>query len=178
MKKITVCRQTTFQRTKYNQFLPMTSSVRRIRSLIKSCFKGPAWHGPAVLEVIEHLPIDLINQRINDGNSIIELVHHMASWKRFVLKKLEGDPDFDVVGDFNFTRMEQATEADWQAAIDRIKSVHQELMDKLKYTEDAILVEGVPGRSYDFFFLLTGIVNHDLYHLGQIILLKKGGEEQ
>ena len=151
----------------------MYSEVRRIRSLIKSCYNGPAWHGPAVLETLETIDINIIGKRINGSHNIVELVNHMASWKMFIIKKLDGDVDFDVVGEFNFTKIEEPTEADWTAALARLQSVHDELLDKLKLTEDSILLEGVPGRSYNFFFLLTGIVNHSLYHLGQIKLLMK-----
>lgn len=151
----------------------MYSEVRRIRSLIKSCYNGPAWHGPAVLETLETIDIRLIGKRINDSHNIIELVNHMASWKLFIVKKLEGDADFDVVGPINFTKIEEPTEADWIAALARLQAIHEDLMEKLKNLDDHILLEGVPGRSYNFFFLLTGIVNHSLYHLGQIKLLMK-----
>ena len=151
----------------------MYSEVRRIRSLIKSCYNGPAWHGPAVLETLETIDVSIIGKRINDSHNIIELVNHIASWKLFIIKKLEGDIDFDVVGSINFTKIEAPTEADWTAALARLQAIHDELMEKLKHLEDHILLEGVPGRSYNFFFLLTGIVNHSLYHLGQIRLLMK-----
>ena len=151
----------------------MYSEVRRIRSLIKSCYNGPAWHGPAVLETIKIIDPTIIGKRINDSHNIIELVNHIASWKLFIIKKLEGDPDFDVVGSINFTRIDNPTLEDWKAAKKRLQKIHDQLIDKLKYTEDSVLLEGVPGRSYNFFFLLTGIVNHSLYHLGQIKLLMK-----
>lgn len=153
----------------------MYSEVRRIRSLIKSCFNGPSWHGPAVLETLHEIELGDLGHRIKDSNNIIELVNHMASWKMFIIKKLEGDAEFDVVGDLNFTKIDNPTAEDWQAAQKRLKRIHEELMDMLKMTEDSMLLEGVPGRSYNFFFLLTGIVNHDLYHLGQIKLLQKLG---
>jgi len=151
----------------------MYSEVRRIRSLIKSCYDGPAWHGPAVLQTIKTINFEIIGKRVNDSHNIIELVNHMASWKLFIIKKLDGDADFDVVGPINFTKIDNPTAADWTAALERLQTIHDELMDKLKLTEDSILLEGVPGRSYNFFFLLTGIVNHSLYHLGQIKLLMK-----
>ena len=94
----------------------MHSEVRRIRSLIKSCYDGPAWHGPAVLEVLKTLDFKVIHKRINDSHNIIELVNHIASWKLFINKKLDGDPDFDVVGSINFTKINEPTQADWQAA--------------------------------------------------------------
>lgn len=151
----------------------MFSEVRRIRSLIKSCYDGPAWHGPAVLETLKKIDYQVVGRRMNGSHNIIELVNHMASWKLFIIKKLEGDPDFDVVGSINFTTIDHPTEEDWKAAKKRLQTIHNDLMEKLKFTEDSVLVEGVPGRSYNFFFLLTGIVNHSLYHLGQIILLLK-----
>jgi len=153
----------------------MYSEVRRIRSLIKSCYNGPAWHGPALLEMIKIIDPAIIGNRINGSHSIIELVNHIASWKVFIIKKLEGDPDFDVVGAFNFTKIENPTLEDWDAAKKRLQDIHDQLMDKLKYTEDSVLLEGVPGRSYNFFFLLMGIVNHNVYHTGQIKLLMKLG---
>ena len=151
----------------------MYSEVRRIRSLIKSCYDGPAWHGPSVLETIKLIDPSTIGRRINGSHNIVELVNHITSWKLFIIKKLEGDPDFDVVGPINFTRIDEPTIEDWEAAKKRLQDIHDTLMEKLKYTEDSILVEGVPGRSYNYFFLLTGIVNHSLYHLGQIKLLMK-----
>lgn len=152
----------------------MYSATRRIRALIKSCYDGPAWHGPAVLETLKLVEFNMIAKRINGSHNIIELVHHMASWKQFIIEKLEGDPDFDVVGDFNFTKIDAPTPADWENAKKRLQSIQETLLEKLKHVEDAVLLEGVPGRSYNFFFLLTGIVNHDLYHLGQIKLLMRG----
>ena len=151
----------------------MYSEVRRIRSLIKSCYNGPAWHGPAVMETLKKMDLKVIGKRINGSHNIIELVNHMASWKLFIIKKLEGDAEFDVVGPINFTTIDQPTETDWKAALKRMQDIHDTLMEKLKHTEDSVLVEGVPGRSYNFFFLLTGLVNHSLYHLGQIQLLMK-----
>ena len=151
----------------------MYAEARRIRSLIKSCYEGPAWHGPAVLEALEGLTAADVHHRMNGSHNIIELVYHMASWKLFVLKKLEGDMDFDVVGDINFVRFDQPTRPDWERECARLQEMQDVLMERLKRVEDSTLVEGVPGRSYNFFFLLTSIVNHDLYHLGQIIQLKK-----
>jgi len=151
----------------------MYSEVKRIRSLIKSCYAGPAWHGPAVMEVLYELDPAIVGKRINGSHNIIELVHHMASWKQFIIKKLEGDADFDVVGEINWLPIDEPDIEEWNAALKRLNIIHTELMECLRHKEDSILLEGVPGRSYNYFFLLTGIVNHNLYHLGQIQLLRK-----
>lgn len=151
----------------------MYAEVRRIRSLIKSCFNGPAWHGPAILETLEKIEFKQIGKRIDGSHNIIELIHHIASWELFVIKKLEGDAEFDVVGDINWQKINQPTLQDWENAKNRLIDTHDLLMNRLKTLEDAVLLEGVPGRSYNFFYLLTGIVNHSMYHLGQILMLMK-----
>ena len=93
----------------------MYDEVKRISTLIKSCYDGPAWHGPAIMETLPKVPFEKVGRRINGSNNIIELVNHIASWKLFIIKKLEGDADFDVVGLINFTKIDQPTKAEWEA---------------------------------------------------------------
>lgn len=65
------------------------------------------------------------------------------------------------------------TEADWQAALGRLDRTHRSLLDALQDLPEERLRETVPGRTYDFYVLLHGIAQHDIYHAGQMALLKK-----
>lgn len=49
----------------------------------------------------------------------------------------------------------------------------QELETVIKTFDEARLRNTVPGRDYNFYFLFHGVVQHSLYHAGQIALLKK-----
>lgn len=49
----------------------------------------------------------------------------------------------------------------------------EKLAEAIEKFEDAKLQDIVPGRSYDFYYLFHGIVQHSLYHAGQIAILKK-----
>jgi hypothetical protein len=61
----------------------------------------------------------------------------------------------------------------WQNAIQQLFKTKDEIAFAIEKFGDARLTETVPGRKYDFYFLFHGIVQHSLYHAGQIALLKK-----
>lgn len=62
---------------------------------------------------------------------------------------------------------------EWQAATKRLFVTGERLSGAIEKFGDSRLLEIVPGRQYDFYYLFHGIVQHSLYHAGQIGLLKK-----
>jgi hypothetical protein len=76
----------------------------------------------------------------------------------------------------NFPSVKDTSAAAWRKAIERAKHTHSELVKKVAAFPDSRLQERVPGKSesyHDFFYTFSGIVQHELYHAGQIALLKK-----
>jgi len=65
------------------------------------------------------------------------------------------------------------SEAAWLIAKDRLFENAESLAQSIERFDDAKLRDIVPGRPYDFYFLFHGIVQHSLYHGGQIAMLKK-----
>lgn len=151
----------------------MSNEIQRIKGLLRHIYFGPAWHGPAVMEVIADLPVEKLTRRIEKSNNIAELVYHMASWRIYAIKKLEGDVDYDVDDETNFLKLDHVSEKEWEILLDRLESSQEKLAHILEAIPESKLMEKVPGRQYNFYFLLHGIIQHDLYHLGQIVLLKK-----
>lgn len=143
--------------------------ILRIISLIEKTFDGPAkWHGPAVMEALEDVSAETASKRISGSHSIVELVLHMTTWRNFVSRRLSGDNKYDVTDADNFP---QAT--DWPSALAQLKESQVKLLTTLKTFPEEKLFNTVPTRKYDFYTLLHGIAQHDIYHTGQIILLKK-----
>jgi hypothetical protein len=52
--------------------------------------------------------------------------------------------------------------------------INAELAAAIEQLDDARLEERAPGRDFSIYFLLHGVVQHNLYHAGQMALLKKG----
>lgn len=106
--------------------------------------------------------------RIGSSHSIEELIRHMTAWRKYVIKKLEGDERFEVDDATNFPEEHDLTEA-----IHRLDESQQQLLHALKNTSEEKLREKVPKRPFTYFTMLHGIIHHDLYHAGQIMLILK-----
>ena len=53
---------------------------------------------------------------------------------------------------------------------------HAQLVKTVEALPDRRLSERVPGKKYDIRFMLEGVAQHELYHAGQIAILKKAGK--
>ncbi len=147
--------------------------VETIKRQLTETFTGPAWHGPAIMEILPNIPLSKSLNRIGEGNNIAELVFHLTAWRTFAVEKLKGNASFDVTDEANFTRFQDISPDQWMQLVNNLQNTQNELLALLDSFSDEQLHDPVPGRSHDFFHLLTGVVQHDLYHLGQIVLLSK-----
>lgn len=73
----------------------------------------------------------------------------------------------------DFPPVVNASPEAWQKAQDELFALNEKVCKAIAAFDDARLQEAVPGRRYDYYFLLHGLVQHALYHGGQIALLKK-----
>ncbi len=142
--------------------------INRIASLLEKTFDGPAWHGPSVMETLKGISQQTATNNISGSHSIGELVMHMTAWRNFTIKRLLGDNLYEVSDAENFPAA-----TNWDEAMNKLKESQIKLLAALKTFPEERLFMIVPSRKYDFYTLLHGIVQHDIYHTGQIILLKK-----
>lgn len=150
------------------------TEIQNLIDTLLHTFEKNAWHGPAVLEALEDLSAVQAEQRIGNSHSIIELIVHMTAWRNFVCEKLEGNAAFDIDTDeMNFPNIKNL-----KTAIQELKASQKRLLKLLEQTPVEKLEEKVPGRPFKFKVMLNGIIHHDLYHTGQIVLLKKYHNEQ
>jgi uncharacterized damage-inducible protein DinB len=144
-----------------------------IADQLRRAFNGSAWHGPALLELLRDVDATTAAARpLRDAHSIWELVLHIAAWDNATLVRLSGQK-CQPAGEDNFPPVSNATEDAWQLAIAEAKRTHQTLIKTVSALPNSRLRDRVPGKRYDFYHLLHGVVQHELYHAGQIALLKK-----
>jgi uncharacterized damage-inducible protein DinB len=152
------------------------SETARLADQIRRAFEGDAWHGDAVLELLANVDAKTAAAHpINNAHSIWELALHIAAWDDATRKRAGGEA-VELNDEQNFPPVTDVSEAAWRKAIDYAKSTHDKLVHAVAAFPDARLHEQVPGKAetyYNFFYLFSGIVQHELYHAGQIALLKK-----
>ena len=149
------------------------SEASRIADQLRRAFYGSAWHGPAVLELLEDVDAAAAASRpLEDVHSIWELLLHIAAWDRAGLRRLGGEK-CQLKGLANFPRVPTATESTWREAVAAAKGTHDTLVENVAGLSDKRLRDQVPGKRYDFYHMLHGIAQHELYHAGQMAILKK-----
>ncbi len=73
----------------------------------------------------------------------------------------------------DWPKIPEQSERGWRRILEKSDSAIEQLLQVIDHFSENRLSETVPGRDYSFYFLLHGIVQHHLYHAGQIALLKK-----
>ena len=155
------------------------SEVARIGSQLKRAAEGGAWHGPALLELLADVSAERAAARpIPGAHSIWEIVLHVSAWQNFAAGAVEGGSmPVDLADEANWPPVTEASEGAWRAAVAEAGEVNRRLRQALRSLKEEDLERRVPGREYDFYFLLHGVVQHGLYHAGQVALLKKAPAE-
>jgi uncharacterized damage-inducible protein DinB len=140
---------------------------------LRRAFEGDAWHGPAVLDLLTDVDARTAAARpIPNAHSIWELVLHIAVWDWASLRRLDGEV-CQPEGTDNFPIPPKPTAAAWRKAVADCKRTHNLLVNTVGALPESRLRDRVPGKKYDFYFMLHGVAQHELYHAGQIALLKK-----
>ena len=144
-----------------------------IAEQIHRAFEGDAWHGPALLELLRDMDAaTAAAQPLSDVHSIWELVLHVSAWDDAASRRLGGEK-VQLTGAANFPVVPNPTQTTWREAIAHAKHTHDLLVKMVAALPDSRLRERVPGKRYDFYFMLHGVAQHALYHAGQIAILKK-----
>jgi uncharacterized damage-inducible protein DinB len=145
-----------------------------IAEQLRRAFEGNAWHGPALLELLEDVKAATAAAKpLPNAHSIWELVLHVVAWDNAALRRLAGEK-FQPEGTANFPLVpEQTSDPSWRKAVSNLKRTHDALVKTVAALPESRLRDRVPGKKYDFYFMLQGVVQHELYHAGQIAILKK-----
>jgi uncharacterized damage-inducible protein DinB len=150
----------------------------RLADQIRRAFEGNAWHGDSVLELLSGVNAATAAARpIKSAHSIWEILLHIAAWDDAVARRIGGA--VELTDEENFPTIKDTSEAAWTQAIESAKKSHNELIKAVAAFPDSRLSEQVPGKSqkfHNFYYMFSGIVQHELYHAGQIALLKKAAQ--
>lgn len=137
-----------------------------IAEMLESAFRGPAWHGPSLMEALAGVSAELAAHRQEGTHSIHELVLHVAAWKRTVTRRLAGEA---------FEPEDFPVPQDWTETLRMLEDAHGGLMAAVQHLDEEQMWQIAPGRDHTISFMLQGAAMHDIYHAGQIGLLRKLG---
>ena len=123
-------------------------------------------------EVLDQISLEMATQNTGDSHNIAELVHHIYAWRKYAIEHLEGNAAFEVADELNFVKYEAVSTEDWIHLRKQLSDSQETLLTHLQKLSDEDLAKMVPRRKFDFEVLLNGVIHHDVYHLGQLVMLK------
>ena len=150
--------------------------IDRIVDQMDRAFSGDAWHGPSLMSSLDGLSAEDASKHVIGGaHSIWELVHHLGSWNAIVLHRLRSE-HVEVTGERDWPPVWEVSETAWHRAVENLSASHARLRDFVRTIPDDQLdrkdqtTSGAPTSRY---IVLHGAIQHNLYHAGQIVILRK-----
>ena len=143
---------------------------------IDEAFDVKSWHGTNLKGSLRGLSPRVAAWRPAPGrHNIWEVAVHAAYWKYAVRRRLTGQKrgSFAFPGSNWFRRPEVATAAAWKADLALLASEHKQMRAVIAGLAPGSLERRAPGGPATIGHLVRGIAAHDLYHAGQIQILKR-----
>jgi len=153
------------------------TEIQRIVDQLNRAFAGEAWHGPAVMSILDGITAQQAAARpLHGAHSIWEIVLHIAAWERACRRRLAGDRA-QLSGAEDWPKVAGTNEQAWGQAKEGLGQAHEELCKAVSETDEAQLDQPILEGMSSVYVTLHGVIQHSLYHAGQIALLKKATSE-
>jgi len=150
----------------------MKETVRIDNQLLRA-MNGDAWHGPALFELLQGITAEQAQQYSIEGvHNVWELVLHITTWQKVTIKRLSGE-NYEPNDKDNWPDSIDYSTQNWEHAMEELYRTYQSLREKILHFPESELDSPVTGQHYTFYVLLHGLIQHNLYHAGQIALLRK-----
>jgi len=144
--------------------------------IVDEAYGRKAWHGPNLRGAIRGIDLQRASWRPAAGrHNLWEIVVHAAYWKYIVRRRLLGEKkgSFPLKGSNWFVRPAAMTSEAWRSDVALLEDVHRTMRAAIAGLEPERLGETPPGSTLSHASIITGIAMHDVYHAGQIQLLKR-----
>ena len=150
----------------------------RIGKQIDQAFVGEAWHGDPVLDVLDGVDsITAAARPLESGHTIWEIVKHLMATQRVIESRLDGSP-IELSAAEDWPKIEETTDVAWTEDIKALVETNERIRDRVTAYDvrrlDEPMVEGHTSAYNNF----QGYVQHTIYHVAQIGMLKRMLSEQ
>jgi len=150
--------------------------IRLLLDALDEAYDRRSWHGTNLRGSLRGLSRDVLRWRpAPDRHNVWELVVHAAYWKYVIRRRLTAEKrgGFALEGSNFWVRPQDDTDAAWKLDLALLAAEHRALRDAVARFPTARLMQPAAGSPFTYAALIRGAAAHDLYHAGQIQLLKK-----
>lgn len=150
----------------------MSLDVELLADQIDRAFRGESWHGPSVLEVLAGVSAeDAAAHPIAGAHGIWEIVLHLVSGYTLVLRRVRGE-HAQLLPEEEWPPVPACSSEAWRKSRQALEELNRQLLDAVRAFPADRLLQPL-GSDYTAYTQFAGVPQHDLYHTGQIVVLKK-----
>ncbi len=153
----------------------MQQSVNDIAQRLENALYGEPWFGRPAISILQDTnPSFSYMIAGKGGHSLSDLLWHMITWAQFTLDRLEKkrEPDMAAFEALDWRPIDSTINS-WENGMNQFRSVNDRIIALVKTKDDSFLEETVEYRKYNFRFLLNGLIEHTIYHRGQVAYAQK-----
>ena len=153
----------------------MNKEIQYLIQLYQTAYDGDPWYGKSIKSILSEIDKDTAVKKVNDQHSILELLYHMINWREFTISRLDEGKNTtaDFFGENDWQILDHKDLTLWERGLKLLDATQTILIETLKKLNPEILDKIVAERKYDGRHLLYGLLEHDVYHLGQIAFIQK-----
>ncbi len=145
----------------------------QIAKHLKAFYHGENWTGVNLKDTLQGIDWQQATTKFHSFNTIAMLVFHMNYYVVALIKVIEGGP-LDAHDKNSYDLAPIQGPGDWKKLLDKAWADAEKLIDLIEQLPDDRLEEKFTDEKYgNYFRNLSGLIEHNHYHLGQIVLIKK-----
>lgn len=149
------------------------SESQRIQSLFTDLYHGHPWLDVTLADTLGRITAEQAAQRpIKNGNTIWEIVNHIIAWRENVLKRVQGEVLQTPTNNY-IEKIENTSAEAWQQTLGALENTQKQWLYFLGTFAESDFETKYPVNKLTYYQHIHGIIQHDAYHLGQIVLLIK-----
>jgi uncharacterized damage-inducible protein DinB len=150
----------------------MTDSEFLVRQF-EGAYHGEAWYGSALRPMLEEFtPENAARKPLQERHSVWEIVLHLIGNIDFVIGRLDGRT-VEMTPETDWPPVTTVNAEAWAAALTSLDSRHEALLARTRTLSTKTLDRRVIGRDYLVRTMLLGILQHNVYHAGQVAILRQ-----
>ena len=150
----------------------MTESVRLI-NLFKKLYNGSPWIDVNIVATLSNITAAQAQKKVlPKANTIWEITNHLISWRMNLLQRLHGQIIQSPENNY-FEKVQDTSARAWEDILRKFENTQEQWLEFLNEFKLDNFEKPYPGNEMTYYEHVQGIIQHDAYHLGQIVLLSK-----
>jgi uncharacterized damage-inducible protein DinB len=154
----------------------MANEAALILKMFQNNWDGKMWYGGNIMYALKGISADkAFEKKPSQAHNVYELVMHMICWRKFVAEYLKGNVEYkvEINSELDWPVNYEPSPQAWELALRTLEKLQLELVELMPNVTDQQLTEFVAGKKFTWYDFLHGLLHHDIYHSGQIAVLKK-----